>query len=141
MATSLSNNSILTQLIDEYLLVFELLGFQIIQINPDLDFFTLHITTSNKYKNTNEENKLESLLIGSIELFNRLLFQSEVHHQSNNYFLNLHPLPIGSKKLQIQIDYLTTIDSIVCLEAYCYDEGDLLIAKAGTVYTKKSGEK
>ena len=44
------------------------------------NFFTLHITTSNKYKNTNEENKLESLLIGSIELFNRLLFQSEVHH-------------------------------------------------------------
>ncbi len=66
MATSLSNNSILTQLIDEYLLVFELLGFQIIQINPDLDFFTLNITTTNKYKNTHEENKLESLLIGSI---------------------------------------------------------------------------
>lgn len=138
MAITLTNNSILTQIIDEYSAGFEFMGFKVIHINPDLDFFNLQVTLLEKYKNSSYDNDLESLLIGSLELFNRILFQTQVHDQSSNYYLNLHPLPNRSKKLQIQIDYLTTIDTIVCLEAYCYDEKEVLIAKGGIIYHKKA---
>jgi hypothetical protein len=115
---------------------FESIGFNIESINQDLDYFSVKV--KNPEANSDQINgmRIEPLLFGSLELFSRLAFNSG-YYQSSNYFINLYSKPLFSKLYMVEIDYLMTSQDAVFLEAYCYEENGLLIAKGGSVILKE----
>lgn len=112
-------------------LIFETLGFKEIVVNFDPDYFTIRL----KSNGTNPKKiyrSIESLTFCSLELFSRYLTANISDIQKpNSYFINLHPGKIKSESFKVEIDYLTTCSDVVYLEAYCYDDKELLVAKGG----------
>lgn len=111
--------------------VFEALGFKLEKVNPDLDYFSVQVVRSTGQTNALSLPRLETLLMASLELFDQLLFDTQKPCRADYYFLNLHPNPIHSTTLFVEIDFLETTADVVYLEGYCYDDNELLIAKCG----------
>jgi hypothetical protein len=84
----------------------------------------------------NEGIRIDSLISISLEMFSRISMNSHKFQQSSSYFLNLVPQHLQSKFYYVEIDYLNTINDIMFLEAYCYDENENMIAKGGTLTLK-----
>jgi hypothetical protein len=111
--------------------LFEAFGFDILQIHADEDYFQVKINR----KISESENvcaRIEPLLFNSLEMFSHWLKPLvKGYKPSSCYFINLHPKPLFSDTFLIEIDYLNTSNEVMYLEAYCYDEKERLVGKAG----------
>lgn len=111
--------------------LFEAFGFYILQIHADKDYFQVKM---NRKISVSENvcERIEPLLFISLEMFSHWLNPlTEGFKPSTCYFVNLHPKPLFSNTFLIEIDYLSTSNELMYLEAYCYDEKDRLVGKAG----------
>lgn len=129
-------NSIITTELNENVLefhriTFETLGFKEIVVNFDPDYFTIRLKPS---RTTPKKTymSIESLIFCSLELFSCYLTANISDIQkSNSYFINLSSGTFKSQSFKVEVDYLTTCSDFIYLEAYCYDENELLVAKGG----------
>jgi hypothetical protein len=100
-------------------------------VNFDPDCFTI-VLKSNTSKNKDIYKSIESLTFCSLELFSRYLTLNISDIQlSNSYFINLNPRKINSKLFKVEVDYYTTFTDVIYLEAYCFDDNNILVGKGG----------
>lgn len=125
--------SIIEQITSNYNSIFEFIGFNMLKINSDMDRFTIKFGKINDFS---FQIKLESLIIGSLELFSSIFFQSREFYQSTQSYLNLKQMPINSIEFLIEIDILNTIEDVYYFEVYCYDENEILVAKGSSIIIK-----
>lgn len=125
------------KLIELHRVLFETIGYQAQDINTDLDCFRLKVVPFNHLIDLRRNTRVEPLLLASLEMFSRFLSPSYDFQRSNSYFLNLHPKPLFSNFFTIEIDYLSTSDDIIYLEAYCYAAAGRLVGKGGYMMVKE----
>lgn len=118
------------------LITFETIGFDVLCINQDPDYFSMKVKNFDHHLNQKNGIRIEPLVFSALELFSRLVFNPNVYTQSNSFFISLNPYPLFSSIFNLEIDYLNTSKESVYLEAYCYDDRDLLVGKGGVLFLR-----
>ncbi|MEA5141097.1 hypothetical protein [Arcicella rigui] len=111
-------------------------GFELLKVQTDKDCFCLKIISKKDTPNKLAQ-RLEPVLFKAIEILNYLLYSSNTFEPSSWYFINLHPKILVSNTFLIEVDYFLTSEEIIYFEAYCYDEFDKLVAKAGRMMLRQ----
>ncbi len=109
-------------------------GVRFSKINYDPDYFKVETTYSESFL-PNKIN-LESIIFCSLELYSKNYLNNIKHSQVAFNFQKLGNSLIVSPKFLIEIDCFRDRNDFCFMEAYCYDENQLIIAKGSKLLIK-----
>jgi hypothetical protein len=117
------------KLMELHRIAFETMGYELLNMNSDINNFSIQIIRNQN--NRQKSNQIEPLIFGALETLSRLISNTKDFQKSNSYFFNLLQKGQYSNSITIEVDYLSTHNDIIYLEAYCYDETEKLVGKGG----------